>query len=167
MYAAFWYNVLKATMVLNVAILGLWIIGIEAPPWLLLYNHYVLAVHFAAALFGVSMVRDADPVVRNRILELRAETARQDLITARRVSAIGSPLVLIFAKLRGILDSLSIACRVMFRGGGFAKSYVEQIDVISKTQYAHLDNITTPHGRHFPAPVTSITSLPKSPAQRP
>jgi hypothetical protein len=38
----------------------------------------------------------------NRMLELKAEPARHDLITARKTTAIGSPLVLIFAKLRGL-----------------------------------------------------------------
>ena len=159
-YAQFWYRILQATMVLNATLLGLWIIGIAPPPWLLFYNHYSIAIHFCAALIGVSAVRDSDAVIENRMLELKAETARQDLITARKAAAIGSPLVLIFAKLRGFFDSVSLSFRLLFRGGGFAKDYAEQIDVIAKTQYAHLDNITTPHGRRFPA---SVTPLPKRP----
>jgi hypothetical protein len=164
MFAWLWYRILQATMVLNATLLGLWIVGIDPPPWLLFYNHYSIAIHFCAALIGVSAVRDSDAVVENRMLELKAETARQDLITARKAAAIGSPLVLIFAKLRGFFDSVSLSFRLLFRGGGFAKDYAEQIDVIAKTQYAHLDNITTPHGRQFPA---SVTPLPKGPAQRP
>jgi hypothetical protein len=159
-----WYRILQATMVLNATLLGLWIVGVAPPEWLLFYNHYSIAIHFCAALIGVSAVRDSDAVVQNKMLELKAETARQDLITARKVTAIGSPLVLIFAKIRGFFDSLSIAFRLLFRGGGFARSYVEQIDVIAKTQYGHLDNITQPHGKPFPRPVTA---LPKGPAQRP
>jgi hypothetical protein len=167
LFAWTWYRILQATMVLNATLLGLWITGIAPPDWLLFYNHYSIGIHFCAALIGVSAVRDSDAVVQNKMLELKAETARQDLITARKVTAIGNPLVLIFAKLRGFFDSLSIAFRLLFRGGGFARSYVEQIDVIAKTQYAHLDNITAPHGRQFPAPVGSVTTLPKGPAQRP
>ena len=164
MYAAFWYRILQATMVLNVTLLGLWIVGIEPPPWLLFYNHYSIGIHFAAALIGVSAVRDSDAVVENRMLELKAETARQDLITARRTSAIGSPLVLVFAKLRGFFDSVSLSFRLLSRGGGFAKEYVSQIETIAKTQYAHLDHITQPQGKPFPRPVSV---LPKGPAQRP
>ena len=103
-------------------------------------------------------------VVKNRMLELKAETARQDLITARKTTAIGSPLVLVFAKLRGFFDAVSLAFRLLFRGGGFAKDYAEQIEVIARTQYGHLDDITQPHGKPFPRPVTA---LPKGPAQRP
>jgi hypothetical protein len=128
LYAAVWYRILQATMVLNATLLGLWIVGIEPPPWLLFYNHYSIAIHFCAALIGVSAVRDSDAVVENRMLELKAETARQDLITARKAAAIGSPLVLVFAKLRGFLDSVSLSFRLLFRGGGFAKSYVEQLE---------------------------------------
>jgi hypothetical protein len=116
------------------------------------------------ALIGVQAVRDSDSVVANRILELKAATARQDLITARKATAIGSPLALITANVRGFFDSVSISFRLLFRGGGFAKEYVEQIEVIAKTQYSHLDNITMPHGRQYPAPVSP---LPKGPAQRP
>jgi hypothetical protein len=164
LYAALWYRILQATMVLNATLLGVWIVGFEPPAWLLFYNHYSIAIHFAAALVGVAAVRDADAVVENRMLELKAETARQDLITARKTAAIGSPLVLVFAKLRGFLDSVSLSFRLLFRGGGFARDYVEQIETIARTQYGHLDHITQPHGKPFPAPVSVI---PKGPAQRP
>ena len=86
-------------MALNATLLGVWIVGFEQPAWLLFYNHYSIGVHFAAALNGVSAVRDSDAVVENRMLELKAETARQDLITGRKVTAIGSPLVIVFAHL--------------------------------------------------------------------
>jgi hypothetical protein len=36
--------------------------------------------------------------------------------------------------------------------------------VIARTQYAHLDHISQPHGRPYPA---VVTPLPKGPAQRP
>jgi hypothetical protein len=117
--------------------LFLWIIRLSPPEWLLWYNHYSLAIHFAAALIGVSAVRDSDAVVENRMLELKAETARQDLITAQKSAAIGSPLVLIFAKVRGFFDSVSLAFRLLFRRTGFAKNYVEQIDQIAREQYSY------------------------------
>jgi hypothetical protein len=164
LFAWAWYRILQATMVLNATLLCAYIVGFEPPPWLLFYNHYSIAVHFCAALIGVSAVRDSDAVVENRMLELKAETARQDLITARKTAAIGSPLVLVFAKLRGFFDSVSLSFRLLFRGGGFARDYAEQIEVIARTQYGHLDDITQPHGKPFPRPVTA---LPKPPAQRP
>jgi hypothetical protein len=143
-YAQFWYRVLQVTMVLNATLLFLWIIRLSPPEWLLWYNHYSLAIHFAAALIGVSAVRDSDAVVENRMLELKAETARQDLITAQKSVAIGSPLVLIFAKIRGFFDSVSLAFRLLFRRTGFSKQYVEQIDQIARDQYSYLDAIASP-----------------------
>jgi len=50
---------------------------------------------------------------------------------------------------------------------------VEQIQTIARTQYAHLDRITVPHGQNFPRPVSTFptnpgpSTLPKGPAQRP
>jgi hypothetical protein len=169
-FAQIWYRILQATMVLNATLLGVWIVGFEPPAWLVLYNHYSIGIHFAAALIGVAAVRDADAVIENRMLELKAETARQDLITARKTSAIGNPIVLLFMKFRGFLDACSLAIRLLFRGGSFAKDYVEQIETIAKTQYAHLNQITPPHGRQFPRQVShfpTVTTPPKGPAQRP
>lgn len=75
------------------------------------------------------------------MLELKAATARQDLITAQKSAAIGSPLVFIFARLRGFLDSISLSFRLLFRRGGFAKDYMKQIDQIAREQFAHLEAI--------------------------
>src|SRR5262249_56209906 len=99
------------------------------------------------AWMGGAGVGEGDAVVENRMLELKAETARQDIITARKTSAIGNPLVLIFAKLRGFVDAISLAVRLLFRGGGFAKDYIHQIDAIAETQYQHLNQVSFPLGR--------------------
>jgi hypothetical protein len=141
LYAQFWYRVLMGTMVLNVALLGLWIVGISPPAWLLLYNHYSIGIHFAAALIGVTMVRDADAVIQNRILELRAETGRQDLVTARKSGAIGSPLALVAAKLRGVFDAVALSFRLLFSGGGFSKKYMAQLAEVEAEQFSHIDAI--------------------------
>jgi hypothetical protein len=157
-------------MVLNAALLCAWIVGVEIPPWLMFWNHWSIACHFALALIGVAAVRDADAVVENRMLELKAETARQDIITARKTSAIGNPLVLLFAKLRGFIDAISLAVRLLFRGGGFAKDYVNQIETIAQTQYSHLNRISVPFGQNFPRPVSRFPGSPtppKGPARRP
>lgn len=142
LYAQLWYRILQATMILNVALLGVWIVGISPPEWLLLYNHYSIGIHFAAALIGVTMVRDADAVIQNRILELRAETGRQDLITARRAAAIGSPLALIAAKVRGLFDAIALSFRLLFSGGGFSKKYMAQLAEVEREQYGYLDTPT-------------------------
>ena len=139
LYAMICYRAIQATMILNAALLCAYIVGFSVPPWLMFWNHWSIACHFALALIGVAAVRDADAVVENRMLELKAETARQDIITARKTSAIGNPIVLIFAKLRGFVDAVSLAVRLLFRGGGFARDYIRQIDAIAETQYQYLN----------------------------
>jgi hypothetical protein len=42
-------------------------------------------------------------------MELKAETARQDLVTLRKATMLGNPLVLFAAKLRGFLDGVRLA----------------------------------------------------------
>lgn len=130
LYAQLWYRILQATMVLNVALLSLWIFGVEPPAWLLFYNHYSLAIHFAAALIGVTMVRDADPVVQNRMLELRAQTAAQDIITIQRAAAIGSPVVLTAARVRGFFDGCGLALKLLFRSNDFTKEALAELDAL-------------------------------------
>ena len=166
LYASICYRAIQLTMVLNAALLTAYIVGFEVPPLLMFWNHWSIACHFALALIGVAAVRDADAVVENRMLELKAETARQDIITARKTRAIGNPIVLIFAKLRGFLNAVSLAVRLLFRGGGFAKDYLHRIDAIAETQYQHLNQVSFPFGRQFPRVVPGSQTPPKGPAQR-
>jgi hypothetical protein len=164
LYAQIWYRILQATMVLNATLLGLWIVGVEPPTWLLFYNHYSIGIHFAAALLGVSMIRDADAVVQNRMLELRAATGRQDIVTLRRAAAIGNPFALIAARTRGYFDAIALSFRIFFGGGGFSKRFMEQINQVAAEQYAHIDAIPT---QTLPAqrrPGFVNQSPPKSPA---
>jgi hypothetical protein len=151
LYAQCWYRVIQATMVLNVTLLGLWLVHIEPPAWLLLYNRYSISIHFCAALVGVAIVRDADAVVRNRILELRAETGRQDLITARKSAAIGSTLALVAAKIRGFFDAASLSLRILFNRSGFAREYMKQINDVARDQYGDLDTVSSSPRSTLPA----------------
>lgn len=139
LYAQIWYRILQATMVLNATLLGVWIVGFDPPAWLRLYNHYSIAIHFAAALIGVSAVRDSDAVVENRMLELKAATARQDIVTNRKAAAIGNSLVLISAKIRGWFDAISLARKLLSNKSEFASDYLKQIDEIAERQFAHID----------------------------
>ena len=65
------------------------------------------------ALLGVTAVRDSDAVATHRRLELKAETARQDLVTLRKATMLGNPLVLFAAKLRGFLDGVKLARQLL------------------------------------------------------
>jgi hypothetical protein len=75
------------------------------------------------------------------MLELKAETARQDLVTLRKAAAIGSPLALMTARLRGIFDAIALSFRLLFSKGGFSKQYIEQINEVARQQYGYLDVI--------------------------
>jgi hypothetical protein len=143
LYAQLCYRAIQITMILNAAILCAWIVGLDVPWWLNWWNHWSIAVHFALALIGVQAVRDSDSVVANRILELKAATARQDLVTARKATAIGSPLALIAANARGFFDAIALSFRLLFSGGGFSKKFKEQIDQVAAEQYGHIDSIPT------------------------
>ena len=130
-YALLCYRAIQATMVLNAAILCAHIVGFGIPWWLNWWNHYSIVCHFALALLGVQAVRDSDAVIENHMLELKAATAAQDIVTAQKTAAIGSPLVLIAAKTRGFFDACGLAVRLLFRSGSFAKEHLAEIDAIT------------------------------------
>lgn len=162
-YATICYRTIQITMILNVLLSCAYIVGFEIPWWLIWWNHWSVACHFALALIGVAAVRDSDAVVENRMLELKAETARQDLVTARKAAAIGNPIVLLFMKLRGLIDACSLAVRLLLRGGNFAKDYAEQIDRVAEIQFGHLNHLPGTSTRQFPRPVSQFPNLPPPP----
>jgi hypothetical protein len=71
---------------------------------------------------------EVTPVVAHKILELKAETAKQDLITLRKAAMLGNPLVLFAAKLRGLLDGASLARELLGGKVDLAAGYVGQTD---------------------------------------
>jgi len=103
------YRVIQVTMILNATVLCVWIAGETMPPLLEKWNRWSIAIHFMLALLGVTAVRDSDAVATHRRLELKAETARQDLVTLRKATMLGNPLALLAAKLRGFLDGVRLA----------------------------------------------------------
>ncbi len=158
-YAMFCYRAIQATMILNAMILATWIVGFHTPEWLDVWNHWSIVAHFALALLGVQAVRDSDSVVENRMLELKAATAAQDLITAQRSAAVGSPLVLIFAKVRGFFDSVSLAFRFLFRRGGWAKKFLAELNQLAADQHSA--------GATLPATSAGSGSAPQRPGFAP
>ena len=142
-YALLCYRAIQITMILNGAILTAYIVGLTVPAWLELWNHWSIAFHFGLALIGVQAVRDSDAVVENQMLELKAATARQDIVTLRKTAAIGSPLALLSARVRGIFDAIAFSFRLLWSGDGFSKKYIEQINHVAAEQFAHLDALPT------------------------
>jgi hypothetical protein len=138
-WAQLCYRTIKATMILNSAVLCAWIVGASLPVALQHWFNWSIAVHFALALVGVSLVRDSDAVVANRMLELKAATARQDLVTLRKAAAIGNSIVLLSAKIRGLVDALGLAWQLLWNKSGFAGDYLKQIDRIADEQFAFVD----------------------------
>lgn len=138
------YKAIQVTMILNVALLTSWLVGFETPAPLLIWNHWSVAIHFGLALVGVTAVRDSDAVIQNRMLELKAETARQDVITIRRAAALGNSIVLISAKVRGWFDAFGLAYRLVRSGERFGERYLQQINEITRVQFSHLETTAIP-----------------------
>jgi hypothetical protein len=135
-FALLCFRAIQLTMILNACIFAAWIVGFQIPDWLTWWNHWSIVVHFALALLGVQAVRDSDAVVENRMLELKAATAAQDIVTAQKTAAIGSPLVLLAAKVRGFVDACGLAVRLLFRSGSFSRDHLAEIDAISSKTVA-------------------------------
>jgi hypothetical protein len=103
------YRTIQATMILNAAVLCAWVAGAAMPGFLSFWYQWSIAVHFALALLGVSAVRDSDAVVENRMRELKAEAAPLDILSIRKAAASGNWLLLLAARLRGLLDGVALA----------------------------------------------------------
>jgi hypothetical protein len=121
------YRTIQLTMILNAAVLCVWVAGIAMPPLLSNWVKWSIAIHFSLALVGVAAVRDSNPVVAHKILKLKSETARQDLITLQKAAMLGNPLVLFAAKLRGLIDGVRLAREILdgtvdFPGGDTGKT---------------------------------------------
>jgi hypothetical protein len=167
-YALLCYRAIQITMILNGAILTAYIVSLAVPAWLELWNHWSIAFHFGLALIGVQAVRDSDAVVENQMLELKAATARQDIVTLRKAAAIGSPLALLSARVRGIFDAIALSFRLLWSSGGFSKKYIEQINQIATEQYGYLDALpTSVPATTSPAPRKPgfVSQSPKAPAR--
>jgi hypothetical protein len=125
------YRTIQITMILNAAVLCAWVTGVKMLPLLASWNRWSIAVHFSLALVGVAAVRDSNPVAAHKILELKAETAKQDLITLRKAAMLGNPLLLFAAKLRGLLDGAKLARELLGGRADLPPNYVSQIDEIT------------------------------------
>jgi hypothetical protein len=121
------YRVIQTTMILNATILCAWMSGIALPESLQFWNRWSIAVHFALALVGVSAVRDHDAVAESRIRELKADAAREDLVTIRKAAVSNNPFLLAAAKLRGWLDGINLAFELLRDKPEISASDVKQI----------------------------------------
>jgi len=121
-------NVIQATMTLNATILCAWVTGISLPGFLQFWYRWSIALHFGLALVGVSAVRDYDAVAESRIRELKADAAREDVVTIRRAAVGDNPFLLLAAKLRGWLDGFSLALKLLRDKPEFSTGDVKPAD---------------------------------------
>jgi hypothetical protein len=138
-YAQICYRTIQGTMILNAAVPCAWIVNTPLPIQLSWWYRWSIAVHFALALVGVTLVRDADAVIEDRMLELKAQTARQDIITTRKAAVLGNALVLVSAKIRGFFDAWGLAWSLLWKKGTPAADILRQLDTLAKEQFSHLD----------------------------
>jgi hypothetical protein len=82
---------------------------------------------------------EVTPVVAHRILELKAETAKQDLITLRKAAMLGNPLALFAAKLRGLLDGVRLARELLAEKADLPAGYATQVDEITGNRVEQID----------------------------
>jgi hypothetical protein len=107
------YHVIKASMIMNATILCAWVAGVTLPGFLQFWYRWAIALQFGLALLGVSAVRDYDAVAESRIRELKADAAREDIVTIRSAAVSDNPFLLLAAKLRGWLDGASLAYKLL------------------------------------------------------
>lgn len=131
---------IKGTMCGNAAYLACVIGGVIPPPALLTWNRWSFAVHFAVGLILIPAIRDADPVVANRMLTLRAESSQEDHIVTRLSAAVASPFALLGARVRGALDGLALGWKLARNRQGFAPgAYVTNLNALARRDYGHVE----------------------------
>lgn len=153
---------IKATMIANACYLCCMIASLTPPDELLFWNRWSFAVHFAVGLVLIPMVRDADPVIANRMLQLRAETAQEDQIVSRLATALASPFALLGARLRGLWDGLSLGVRLAANGQGFnPKNYVSNLNSLHRSRYGHIEGQRHRESEElFPSSLPLVTARP-------
>jgi hypothetical protein len=154
---------IKITMVANAAYLCCVIAGITPPAQLLYWNRWSFAVHFAIGLVLIPMIRDADPVIAARMLELRAQTAQEDQIISRLAFTLASPFAMFGARLRGLLDGISLGFRLAFNRQGFSpKNYISNLNSLHRSKYRHIEGQQHKEAEYqFPTTLPTTTHPPR------
>jgi hypothetical protein len=156
-----WFSkwIIKGTMIGNAMYLCCKIAAVAPPDWLLFWNRWSFAIHFAIGLIMIPMIRDSDPVIANQMLTLRAETAQEDLVIARLAGALSSPFAMFGTRLRGWFDGVKLGFRLACNRQGFSPAtYVTNLNTLAKSQFGHIENPNP-----FPA---YLPSTPPHPQQR-
>ena len=131
--------IIKVTMVANAAWMCCKIAGAPVPELLSLWNKWSFVIHFGIGLLLIPAIRDADPVVASRMLQLRAETAQEDQIISRLATALASPFPMVGVRLRGWFDSMALAWRLLRNPQGFdTKEYRDNLNQLGTTRFGYV-----------------------------
>lgn len=141
--ANFTYWTIRATMVLNAALLCCAIGNLQKPEWLLTWQHWSFVYHLGLALVLIPLIRNTDPVVAFRMLTLKAETAHEDLVVTRKSAAIGSSLALMAARMRGFFDTVFLSWHLLWQGQQFGKKYAAEVAKLSTSRFAFTNEAPT------------------------
>lgn len=164
-----WFGkwLIKITMVANAGYLCCVIADLTPPDQLLFWNRWSFAVHFGIGLVLIPLIRDADPVIAARMLDLRAQTAQEDQIISRLAFALASPFAMFGARLRGSFDGIVLAFRLIFTRGGFSpKNYVANLNSLHHARYKRLEGRQHKESEYeWPSMLPMTTDKP-SPRQR-
>jgi hypothetical protein len=120
------YWLIKAAMWLNIAILCCYLGKVPLPFWLAFWNKWSIALHAAIGLILIDLIRNSDSVKQFRMAELRAATAEQDAMAARLLKSYSSGIIWA-SELRGVLDGLCGAWKILRISSGFPKNIAERI----------------------------------------
>ena len=162
----FWATVaywgIKCAMWLNIAILCCYLGQIPLPYWLAFWNKWSIALHAAIGLILIDLIRNNDSVKQHKMAELRAATAEQDALTARLLKSYSAGIIWASA-LRGVLDGVASAWKILWLKGEFPKTISERIQNVidgRKQNIRYVGSGTTVAPLRTSAPV----SLPPEPA---
>jgi hypothetical protein len=133
------YWAIRATMIANGALLSCFIAGVTPPAQLRFWSHWSFAFHLGVGLVLIPLIRNSDPVTAHRMLTLKAETAHADLVTTRKSAAIGNPVVLAAARVRGFFDALALAWSLLWQRSGFAAKYAAEVNRLRREQFGWAD----------------------------
>jgi len=125
-WATIAYWAIKIAMWLNIAILCCRLGEVPLPYWLAFWNKWSIALHAGIGLILIDLIRNSDSVKQFKMAQLRAATAEQDALTARMLKSYSSWLIWASA-LRGTIDGLSGALKILWISSGFPKQIAERI----------------------------------------
>lgn len=162
MWASIAYWGIKIAMWLNIAILCCYLGRLPLPYWLEFWNKWSIALHAAIGLILIDLIRNNDSVKQFKMAELRSATAEQDALTARLLKSYSSGIIWASA-LRGVLDGLVGAWKILRISSGFPQKIAERIQNIIDGRQQNI-RMVGPAAPQAPLRTSAPVNLPPAPA---